>query len=209
MGKNAVVSKEKRSKELQYSANLTGEPFLLKEIKVVTNLILLGFSPAEIKEKVIAENLFLYSTPKSTPKILACVMKRCQILSKEYQSLLVGTDDDTSRLINLYAIVKLNLLFHAFLHEVVQDKRIIGEPNLTPSDFITFFRHKSEQSDVVASWKEYTLKKLSSVYKRILFEVKVINNTTECKLQGVVIPGQLKLLMNQNDTNWTAILGKY
>ena len=39
-----------------------------------------------------------------------------------------------------------------------------------------FFQNKREQSEKVASWSEYTFKKLKQVYIRILFESGLIAN---------------------------------
>jgi len=52
--------------ELQYSATLTGEPYLYFELKQVAKLTLAGFSPVEIRARIKDENLF-----QSQPQIKA------------------------------------------------------------------------------------------------------------------------------------------
>ena len=50
---------------------------------------------------------------------------------------------------------------------------------LTDKDFNVFFRRKSEQSDKIAKWVDYTYYKLGQVYKRILKEAGFIKNVNK------------------------------
>ena len=47
-------------KKLPYSASLTGEPFLLAEIKEVAKMKLQGLDEKEIRKRILTENRFLY-----------------------------------------------------------------------------------------------------------------------------------------------------
>lgn len=54
---------------------------------------------------------------------------------------------------------------------------------ITSRDFSVFFSHKGEQSPRVAGWQDYTRKKLSQVYARILKEAGLLNNRVETYLK--------------------------
>jgi len=176
----------------EYSARLTGEPFLYFELKQVAKLKLNGFSDQEINKKVRDENLFQYKTDKSTGKILSAVLERVSVLDETLLNILINGPAESSKLVAIFAVTKVNRLFEEFMTEVYREKIINGELVLTPGDFSVFFTHKGEQSSQVAGWKDYTLKKLSWVYARILMEAGLINNTKEKKLTPPVFDRDLQ-----------------
>ena len=163
--------------EPKYLATLTGEPYLYFELKQVAKLTLAGFTPIEIRAKIKDENLFQSATNKSINKLLSATLKRVAVLDEVMLNLLVHGSLHTSKLVTLIAIMKTNRLFFEFIEEVYLEKVRLGERDLEPKDFRIFFNNKAEQSPKVAAWQEYTLKKLSQVYSKILFEAGLINNT--------------------------------
>ena len=163
--------------EPQYLANLTGEPYLYFELKQVAKLILAGLSPVEIRAKIKDDNLFQSATNKCIDKLLSATLKRVAVLDEMMLNILANGSLHTSKLVALIAILKTNRLFLEFIEEVYLEKVRLGEQELEPKDFHIFFNNKAEQSPKVAGWQEYTLKKLSQVYSKILFEAGLINNT--------------------------------
>ena len=163
----------------EYSANLTGEPFLYHELKQVAKLTLAGLSTSEIRSKIEEENLFQYDTNKSIQKILNATLKRVAVLDKTLLELLVHGSLDTSKLVALISIMKTNRLFLEFIEEVYSEKVRVRETQLELRDFRIFFNNKAEQSPKVAGWKDYTQKKLSQVYTIILFGAGLLNSTTK------------------------------
>ena len=81
---------------------------------------------------------------------------------------------ETSKILVLYAIIKTDRLFFEFMNEVYKEKLLLRDLFLKDKDFNAFFQSKKEQSEKVASWSEYTFKKLKQVYVRILFECGLI-----------------------------------
>jgi len=77
------------------------------------------------------------------------------------------------------------------MEEVYLEKVRLGEQELESKDFRIFFNNKAEQSPKVAGWREYTLKKLSQVYSKILFEAGLINNTHKKMLTPPTIEEEL------------------
>ena len=56
-----------------------------------------------------------------------------------------------------------------------------------------FFQNKREQSEKVASWSEYTFKKLKQVYIRILFESGLIaNQKGDKEIRVPIIENEIK-----------------
>jgi molybdenum cofactor biosynthesis enzyme MoaA len=177
--------------ESQYIANLTGEPFLYFELKQIAKLTLAGLSSVEIRAKTKDETLFQSATNKSMDKILSATLKRVAVLDDRLLNLLANGSLHTSKLVALIALMKTNRLFLEFIEEVYLEKVRLGEQELEPKDFRIFFNNKAEQSPKVAGWQESTIKKLSQVYSKILFEAGLINTTNKKKLTPPIIEEEL------------------
>ena len=160
----------------EYTAIMTGEPFLYFELRQIARLKYGGLSLEEIRRKVYEENTFQYKTNKSVGRVLAAVIRRLNVLDDTLLHFCVNGSKDTSRLVALYGVAKTNLLFFEFLEEVYREKRILGDEALTSKDMRTFFTNKKQESDKVASWSELTIRKLSSVYQRVAHEAGLIDS---------------------------------
>ena len=176
---------------VDYSANLTGEPFLYSELKQVAKLTLTGLSAADIRAKVETENLFQYDTNKSVDKILRATLKRVAVLDDTLLELLVNGALHTGKLVAVIAVIKTNRLFAEFMQEVYLEKVRLGEKQLEPRDFRIFFTNKVEQSPRVAGWHDYTLKKLSQVFGIILYGAGLINDTKQKVLTPPLLEEEL------------------
>ncbi len=178
-------------KSQEYSANLTGEPFLYYELKQVAKLRLEGLNEKEIRAKINAENLFQYNTSKSNNKRITASLRRTSALDSIFLDLLVNGSLSTSKQIALIAIMKTNRLFYEFMMEVYREKAMAREVALENKDFRVFFTNKAEQDEKVASWKDYTINKLRQVYQRILFEAGLIRSLKSKEITPPIIETEL------------------
>ncbi len=152
----------------QYSARLTGNQFLYNEFKVACSLINQGFNKKDATQKIINENLFEYRSLKSIGKHITAVWERAEYLNEFLMDKVLNQTNEIGRLINFYAILKYDLLFLEFIEEVVSEKFYMNQLELTRADISNFFSVKAEQSEIVASFKEATLKRLRLAYFEIL-----------------------------------------
>ena len=65
----------------EYTAIMTGEPFLHFELKIVAQMRRKGLSNSEIRELVKADNSFQYKTSKSIGRVLKAVLRRLDVLN--------------------------------------------------------------------------------------------------------------------------------
>lgn len=157
------------AKELiQYSARLTGNQFLYNEFKVVCNLIEHGLNQKDASEKIKNENLFEYRSLKSVGKHITAVWERANYLDKYLLNVVLTQPNEVGRIVNFYAVLKYDLLFLEFMEEVISEKIYTHQMELTKADISNFFAVKSEQSEVVAGFKESTLKRLRLSYIELL-----------------------------------------
>ncbi|MTI67133.1 MAG: DUF1819 family protein [Firmicutes bacterium] len=159
---------------LRYSSTIKSRPYLYLELKKALSLKLQGFSSDQIKDKAIKENIFSMNSENRKKEIASTILTRMEVLDEFLMDKIVKGTLETSKQLALYALLKTDLLFFEFMNEVYKEKYILNDLVITDKDFNIFFQRKAEQSERVASWKDYTYYKLKQVYIRVLYEAGFI-----------------------------------
>ncbi|MDN4076363.1 DUF1819 family protein [Paenibacillus polymyxa] len=197
------------SKELEYSATLTGASFMFYEFKQVISLRLSGFSEQEIRKKVLSENLFQYQVNASLKRSLPSVLRRVRILDELLCQMVLEQSLEAGKLINLYAIMKTDRLFFEFMNEVVREKLESNHYLLERKDLNLYFVSKAEQDTGVAVWTEQTVTKLKNVIQRILLESGILKDKQTGELSRILMDDQLKQhLIHIGDVAYVRAMGE-
>ena len=159
----------------EYSAGMVKMSFWFSEFRKVIQLLNEGRSWDEIKRLTLDENLFGAPTNARAKQILTTVSDRVKSLDEGFYRLFDDSDISTQKIIALIAIMNKDTLFFDFVYEVYREKLILGSGNLTDSDLGVFFKNKQVQSDKVAGWTDYTIKRLGACYKTLLMEAGMID----------------------------------
>ena len=191
-----------------YSTTLKSMSLLYLELKKAARLLIQGFNYDQIKEKALEENIFMVNTENRIKEIAATIISRVKILDEVLLKKLNNGSLETSKQIALYTILKTDRLFFDFMREVYREKCLFKDYVITDRDFNTFFRRKAEQSEKVASWKNYTYYKLKQVYKRILVEAGFAKkNNKELQIIRPIIEQELaEHLKNKGDQIYLSIM---
>jgi len=184
----------------EYSAGMVSKPFWFLEFKKVIRLLHDGCSYDEIKEKSLNENLFSVSKAYRAKEIYSSVTRRAKVLDNDMIELFCSTDLASSKIIALISVVKTDRLFFEFLYEAYREKIILGIPELTDSDINIFFKNKQSQSEAVAAWKDYTLRKLGNSYLNYMCDAGLLfNDAGVKKITPPVLDSTLeKYMMSHN-----------
>ena len=197
------------TKKLEYSATLTGASFLQYELKQVLNLKKQGLSDAEIKRKVIEDNVFDYQVTSSLKRIVPSVLRRANALDELLQEWVLNSPLEVGKIINLYAIMKTDKLFFEFMNEVIREKLDASNYLLEKKDLNVFFTIKAEQNEKVAKWTELTVNKLKQVYMKLLYEVGLLRNKKSADLNRLLIDENIKRhLTSIDDTAYLRAMGE-
>ena len=159
----------------EYSAGMVKMSFWFFEFRKVIQLLNEGRTWDEIKYQSLEVNLFGAPTNARAKQILTTVANRVKSLDEGFYRLFESSDISTQKIIALIAIMETDTLFFDFVYEVYREKLIIGSDSLTDSDLGVFFKNKQVQSDKVAGWTDYTLKRLGACYKTLLMEAGMID----------------------------------
>lgn len=162
----------------EYSAGMVKLSFWFSEFRKVIGLLNSGKTMEEIKALNINENIFAAPTAARAIQIFNTVSNRVKSLDESFYKLFEESDVATQKIITLIAIMNVDSLFFDFVYEVYREKLIIGSNRLSDSDIRIFFKDKQLQSEKVAGWTDYTLKRLGVCYKTMLMEAGVTDRAT-------------------------------
>lgn len=151
-----------------YSAKLTGEPFMYSETKILAKYLLDGISPEDLKKKNIDENLIKYKSTKSIVRVNSPIFRRLNVMNHEMLEEFVYTDIETSKYILLYAIMKTDKLVRDFVIEVYKDKLYMRKEYIDKFDIDNWYEEKCVLSKTLKERTESTSAKLKQVIMKIL-----------------------------------------
>ena len=169
----------------RYSASAVKVSFWFAEFRKVMQMLGRGYGMSEIKELNLRENIFSASTPLRAKQIFQTVSGRVLALDADISALFLSSDLATQKLIALVAAMAYDELFFDFVYEVVREKMIMGNDQLTDSDIRVFFKEKQEQDERVARWTDATFVRLAKCYKTMLYEAGIINKDVGAR---IIIP---------------------
>lgn len=175
-----------------YSGKLTGESFLLYELKIVAKLKKEGYTDKEIRKRVLEENLFQYKFTSSISRRLTPLIQRINLLDEKLIDRLIEDSLGDGIVINLYSIMKNDRLFFEFMNEVMREKLKSNNEVLEKKDINIFIETKIEQNEGIASWSDSTVNKIKQVIKKILMEAKVIEDNKNGVVKKIIMSDWIK-----------------
>lgn len=195
---------------MEYKSTIKSRPYLYKETKKAAMLINTGVELDKIKSKSLKENIFQLESEARKKEIASIITSRLEKVDEFVIDKIENSNIETSKLLVLYVILKTDRLFFEFINEVYKEKILLKDLYIRDKDFGVFFQNKREQSEKVASWSEYTFKKLKQVYIRILFESGfIINQKGDREIKVPIIDSEVKdyLLRIGDEKYINALLG--
>lgn len=192
-----------------YSGKLTGESFLLYELKIVAKLKKEGYTDKEIRKMVLEENLFQYKFTSSISRRLTPLMQRINLLDEELIDRLIEDPLGDGIVINLYSIMKNDRLFFEFMNEVMKEKLKSNNEVLEKKDINIFIETKIEQNEDIASWSDSTVNKIKQVIKKILMEAKVVEDNKTGIVKKIIMSDWIKnYLIKSGEEKYILAMGE-
>ena len=193
----------------KYSGKLTGESFLLYELKIVAKLKKEGYTDKEIRKMVLEENLFQYKFTSSISRRLTPLMQRINLLDEELIDRLIEDPLGDGIVINLYSIMKNDRLFFEFMNEVMKEKLKSNNEVLEKKDINIFIETKIEQNEDIASWSDSTVNKIKQVIKKILMEAKVVEDNKTGIVKKIIMSDWIKnYLIKSGEEKYILAMGE-
>lgn len=151
-----------------YSAGAVKVAFWFQEFRTFIELLSEGKTYAEIKELNEQENIFGASTVTRKRQIYSTVSARARAMDESFVPLFMRVDAVAQKQLALAAVMAQDTLFHEFVYEVIHEKLVLCNYELTDADMEKFFRRKQVQDERAAAWTEATFHRLGRTYRGIL-----------------------------------------
>lgn len=189
-------------KKLDYEGKITAEQFLFLEMRLVASMYLEGIPLEDIITRVNEDNLFQYPTEREVTRMIkACYQRLLDLGDDNLIRELAQGSIDVAKQINLYALMRHNLLVREFMIDVVGSKFRSLDFFLSRKDVMAYLTELQQHNDKVASWKDSTMNKIMQVLRRILLETGYIGSINSDQLLPVFINDELlQGIRNLEDT---------
>lgn len=131
--------------------------------------------------------------------------KRLEKLNASQIDALIEGDSIMQRQLAYISVCKLYDFIREFVLEVLREKMILMDYQLTEGEYLSFFRRKMMDHPELEGLRDTTEKKVKQVVFRILAEAGIINSAKEKVLQYQILEPQLIRLIKEDHAKWFEI----
>ena len=192
----------------QYSAKLTGEPFLYNETKIIAQYLLDGESAEVLKKRNIEENLIQQKRVASVKRTNSAIFRRLAVMNNDLLYEFVNSDIVISKYILVYAIMKTDNLVKDFIRQIYYDKILLMKDYIERIEIDNWFEKIYADSNL-NTISDTTKYKLKQVTMKIMMDSGLV--IKEDERYRIIIPilndKFKKLLSDANDIEYYKILG--
>lgn len=178
--------------DTKYNFSFTGVPLRTREFVMVTKHLFF--------EELNDIDVVLGNGKKASGRrLFSEISKRAQMLTLTQRTILIEGSFKTQSEITFIAICKCFGFIRDFVVEVIREKFLVYDYELTEGDYISFFRRKAEYHPEMDSLTEITQTKVKQVTFKILEQAGLINNVRLRMIQPQILePETRKTILDDN-----------
>ena len=139
-------------------------------------------------------------------RMLSEFNKRVSNLTPYQLDVLLNGDLVTQKQMTLVAICKSYAFIREFVVEVLREKSLVYDYQITDGDYISFYRRKIDLHDEMDSITEITERKIKQVTFKVLEQAGLINDIKSRIIQPQIINYNLINALIQDNPNWLKVL---
>lgn len=139
-------------------------------------------------------------------RMLSEFKKRISHLTPVQVEVLLNSDLVTQKQLTLVSVCKSYSFIREFIVEVVREKVLVYDYQITDGDYISFYRRKFDLHEEMDSLTELTEKKIKQVTFKILEQAGLINDIKKRIIQPQIIDYKLIKALVQDNPNWLKVL---
>jgi hypothetical protein len=187
-------------REKKYKLSFTAASLRMPEMSELARSILNKEKDADIREKIIKSQ-----NTRTADRKFRELKFRVDTLT-DYQLEILAHGDVLSRKhIALLGVCKLYTFLRDFTVEVLREKSLVYDYQMTDGDYITFFRRKSEVHPELEEMADSTAKKIKQVTFKILEQAGLIDNPKSKKINPQIVDDTVTRAVVQDDPEWLKI----
>lgn len=139
-------------------------------------------------------------------RMLSEFKKRISHLTPNQLEVLIKDDLISQKQLAFVSICKSYSFIKEFVVEVVREKALVYDYQITNGDYISFYRRKFDLHEEMDSLTELTEKKIKQVTFKILEQAGLINDIKNRIIQPQIIDYKLMKALVQDNPNWLKVL---
>lgn len=185
-------------KRFKYDSDLIGGSLLVRESRVIAELLLVNADEAEWKRAIQEENRLQKRSLASAKRQARALRQRLERLDRPFWRALRDGDDELATQIAFVASLERNLLLMEFIETVVRDAFILRAEKLAQYQWTDFLEDRAQRDPAIEDWTESSKKKMGQVAFRILAEVGMLQSTRSLRLQHMLVRPEVNVLLGDS-----------
>lgn len=157
--------------------------------------------------KYINQGLLEFKSDKGTTnkRMVSEFKKRIDNLTVSQQELLLNSNFSNQKQLAFLSACKTYSLLRDFVIEVVREKYLIMDFNLSDTDYISFIRRKEINHDELANLTDQTQAKVKQVVFKILEQAGIIDNVRDKEIQLQLLGESTKKSIIEDNPEWLKV----
>ncbi len=180
--------------KLKYEFSLTGSSLRVNDMVLFAS-------------KYVSEGVAEFKSDKGTTnkRMVSEFKKRIDNLTRNQQLLFIEGDFSTQKHLAFLSACKTYSLLRDFVIEVVREKFLIMDFNLTDTDYLSFIRRKEVDHDELAELTDLTQGKIKQVIFKILEQGGIIESVKSKEIQLQILERKTKRVIVDDNPEWLKI----
>ena len=180
--------------KLKYEFSLTGSSLRVNDMVLFAS-------------KYVNEGVAEFKSDKGTTnkRMVSEFKKRIDNLTRNQQLLFIEGDFSTQKHLAFLSACKTYSLLRDFVIEVVREKFLIMDFNLTDTDYLSFIRRKEVDHDELAELTDLTQGKIKQVIFKILEQGGIIESVKSKEIQLQILERKTKRVIVDDNPEWLKI----
>ena len=182
--------------EFSYESDLNGGSLMVRESRVVADLLLKNSSNDEWHKVIQLENRLQKRSPATAKRNAQAIRKRLDTMEPEFWRAIRDGDDELATQVAYASVLNRNLLLVEFIEQVLKDLFALHAEKLELYHWMDFIEDCASKEKYILDWKESTKKKMGQVVIRMLAEAGYLESTRSRKLQSVIVRPEVSSMLN-------------
>lgn len=170
-----------------YNSDLIGGSLMVRESRIVAELLLAGVDDAVWRAAILDENRLQKTRPATAKRMAQAIRKRLERLEPPFWQALRDGDDQLATQVAFCAALVRNLLLVEFLETVVADACVTRAETLEPYQWDDFLADRAHRDPAIADWSPSSCKKMGQVAFRMLSEVGLLESARSRRLRPLLL----------------------
>ncbi|MGM0985105.1 MAG: DUF1819 family protein [Pseudomonadota bacterium] len=186
------------SPTFHYHSDLIGGSLMVRESRIVAELLLAGVDDAAWKAAILDENRLQKARPATAKRIAQAIRKRLEKLPPPFWPALRDGDDQLATQVAFCAALSRNLLLVEFLETVVADAFVTHAETLEPYQWDDFLDERAQRDPSIIGWTASSRRKMGQVVFRMLCEVGLMADSRTRRLRPLMLRPEVDELLDRH-----------